>query len=203
MPNLSVLAGSNAPRFSWADGGTVTEYVVGGTRYRLHSFESAGTFTFTVLRSVGTFRVAYIGAGGGGGGSDGTYAGGGGDGGTGADLSAVSLAVGSYSIVVGAGSTGTGGNTTCFGYTGTGGAGGPDGYYFNRGPGASNGFSSNIKDGSTSLFYGYGGNQGSMPQSIPTTPTPGIGAPGQFGGGGVLGRVGAGPGAVWVRYPIS
>lgn len=201
MPSLALLARA-APKYNQATGGVITEYTVGGKRWRLHSFETAGSFDFVVTGAVKPFRLAYVGAGGGGGGSDGTYAGGGGDGGYGGDESGITLTPGTYPIVVGAGSTGTGGTTTALGRSGAGGAGGADGNFANQPAGTTRGPTSNIEDGVTTLQYGIGGQEGSPPASS-FVPNNGHGADGNYPGGGVVGRVGSFPGAVWIAYEID
>lgn len=200
--NLLLLAATSSLRYNLATGGTITEYTAGGVTYRLHSFETAGMFTFTLQNYVHPLHVCYVGGGGGGGATDGVYAGGGGDGGYGGDVTSLVVAPGDYSIVVGAGSTGTGGTTTAFGYSGAGGVGGDDGYFFNRAAGTTRGPTSLIEDGVTTLQYGIGGQEGSPPASS-YIPNNGHGKDGSYGGGGPLGRVGSFPGAVWIRYRIS
>ena len=202
MPSLALLARA-APRYNLATGGVITEYTVGGKRWRLHSFETAGSFDFVVLNAVKPFRLAYVGAGGGGGGQTDPYSGGGGDGGYGGDVSGISLATGTtYPIVVGTGSTGTGGTTTALGYTGNGGPGGADGNYSNGTTGTTRGPSSTIRNGVTSEQFGLGGDfwPGGY---VAATPLPGHGAAGAFAGGGVTGRNGSSPGAVWIAYEID
>lgn len=197
------MQAQSGPKYNDATGGTITTYTVGSKTWRLHSWETAGSFNFVVTKAINPFRLAYVGAGGGGGGTDGTYAGGGGDGGYGGDVSGITLTAGTtYPIVVGAGSTGTGGTTTALGYTGNGGAGGNDGNFFNQPAGTTRGPTSNIEDGVTTLQYGIGGQEGSPPASS-FIPSNGHGADGSYGGGGPLGRVGSFPGAVWIAYEIG
>ena len=205
MPSLALLARA-APRYNLATGGVITEYTVGGKRWRLHSFETAGSFNLVVLNAVKPFRLTYVGAGGGGGAQTDPYSGGGGDGGYGGDISGITLTAGTtYPIVVGAGSTGNGAASTALGYTGAGGNVGFDGNYGNGTAGTTRGPASNIRDGVTSEQFGLRGgyNDGG---SYPATPTPGHGAAGAYasgGYGGSTGRNGSGPGAVWIAYEID
>ena len=113
-----------------ATGGTVTT----SGSYKIHSFTTVGTATFTLTSPASiTAQVLVVGGGGSGGGfNDG---GGGGAGGL-VYLGSYTITSGSYTIVVGAGGVGTsggysgggagnsGGNSSAFGYTGLGGGGG-------------------------------------------------------------------------------
>lgn len=200
MRRAALLSGK---RFNLATGGTESTYTVSGQRWRLHKFTAGGNLI--VLRSVApTFRVAYVGNGGGGGASDGTYGGGGGDGGFGADLSALTIGLGTYAIVIPATGTGGGGSVTGLGYTGTGGNGGVDGSGSNQADGTSHGMTSNIEDGVTSKQYGIGGNNGvNLSPTYPSTPVEGHGGGGQFGGSGSLPRTSGNAGAFWIAYPIA
>jgi len=108
-----------------ATGGTVTEIIESGIQYRVHSFTSAGTSSFQVLRGG---SVEYVVIAGGGGGGSGVYSGGGGaggyrssvnaglsGGGTSAE-SAPTLTIQSYTVTVGAGGAGGTTNSTDTGY---------------------------------------------------------------------------------------
>ena len=111
-----------------ASGGTETTYSSGGTLYKLHTFNSSGSFVV----SSGTKNVDYLIVGGGGGGGAQT----GGGGGAGGVLSGTtSVSVGSYTITVGAGGNkapaqstppgaSSGGNSSAIGLTAIGGGGG-------------------------------------------------------------------------------
>ena len=203
MPSLALLARA-APRYNLATGGVITEYTVGGKRWRLHSFEWAGSFNFVVLNAVKPFRMAYVGAGGGGGGQTDPYCGGGGDGGFGGDVTGIILTPATYPIVVGNGGTGDGGASSALGYTGPGGAVGFDGNYSNGGPGANHGVVSNIRNGVSDEWFGLGG--GTVNGEPSPTPYPGHGASGAYpsgGFGGSSGRNGSGPGGVWIAYEID
>jgi len=86
-----------------ATGGTVTDITIGGIAYRVHSFTTVGTSTFTV---TGGGEVEYlIVAGGGSGATSGSSTGraGGGGGGGGVVPGTLEIAAGSYTVVVGAG----------------------------------------------------------------------------------------------------
>ena len=197
------MLAQSGPKYNDATGGTITTYTVGSKTWRLHSWETAGSYDFVVTKAINPFRLCYVGAGGGGGGTDGIYQGGGGDGGWGGDVTGITLTAGTtYPIVVGGGSTYTGGNTTALGYTGNGGTYGQDGLYFNRPAGTTRGPTSNIRDGATTVQYGvFGGASGNEP--APGFSYFGKGAGGSYGGGGVIGRVGSYPGAVWIAYEIG
>ena len=98
-------ATSNANVWSgvYAGGGGVTsDYLLSGTYYRVHTFLRSGTFS--VEREGGTFDILIIAGGGGGGnGADGEGEGGGGGAGGVKWYPAKTLALGSYSVTVGAG----------------------------------------------------------------------------------------------------
>ena len=105
--------------FTEATGGTTLEYNASGKRFRSHTFTSDGTFTVTNVGESNDDRnkVDYLIIAGGGGGGARFHAGGGGAGGyrttngtSGADTSArtkVTVTAQGYSIVVGAGGTGS------------------------------------------------------------------------------------------------
>ncbi len=97
-----------------ATGGTVTNYTdAGGTNWMQHTFTTVGTDALNVIRG-GQMDVLVV-AGGGGGGNCSSYnAGGGGGGGGVIQQNALSVPVGTHTIVVGAcgNSNAKGGNTT-------------------------------------------------------------------------------------------
>lgn len=114
-----------------ATGGTVTDTVIGGIPYRVHSFTTTGSSTFTVTR---TGEVEYLILAGGGGGG-GVIAGGGGAGGLLTGITTVTPQ--SYTINVGGGGLGgfswnnptlqggiSGTNSSALGFTASGGGGG-------------------------------------------------------------------------------
>ena len=114
-----------------ATGGTVTDTVIGGIPYRVHSFTTTGSSTFTVTR---TGEVEYLILAGGGGGG-GVIAGGGGAGGLLTGITTVTPQ--SYTINVGSGGQGgfswnnptlqggiSGTNSSALGFTASGGGGG-------------------------------------------------------------------------------
>lgn len=110
-----------------ATGGTVSNITQGGVNYRVHSFTTTGTSTFTVTRS-GPVEFLIV-AGGGGGGSHRGSGGGAG----GALTGYITATAGSYNIVVGAGGNGgtgsdangtSGANSSAFNYTAVGGGNG-------------------------------------------------------------------------------
>jgi hypothetical protein len=90
---------SGTQSFAQATGGTVTEVVVGGSTYRVHTFTSGGTLT--VSSPIANIEYLIVAGGGGGGGE----AGGGGSGG-GVRTGTVAAASGNYNIIVGTGGTG-------------------------------------------------------------------------------------------------
>jgi prepilin-type N-terminal cleavage/methylation domain-containing protein len=170
-----------------ATGGTVT--TVG--RYRIHTFTENGTFT---VSSGGEMEYLIVGGGGGGGA---WYGGGGGSGGLLTNLgSPVTIASGTYPVVVGAG--GAGGLNATFGSLGTNGGissfnsivalGGGGGAYKNK-----------VGAGGAGVIGSAGGN-GAGSGTIAAAGTPGQGNNGGLGpantthgcgGGGGAGAVGA------------
>lgn len=113
-----------------ATGGTVTDITQSGLDYRVHTFATAGTSTFTVTRQ-GLVEYLIV-AGGGGGGSGSCNAGSPSGGGAGGVLTgSISLSVGTYNITVGAGAANpgqgnpprNGDNSSALGFTAIGGGG--------------------------------------------------------------------------------
>ncbi len=133
---LSVVEYYNAITSSWAPltsriiatGGTVSDDVIGGVAYRLHTFTTPGAATFEVFSGVGLADVLIVGGGGAGGFGHGA----GGAGGAVLSRADQVLSVGTYSIVVGSGGAQTnndtqnnpGGSSSAFGVTATGGGSG-------------------------------------------------------------------------------
>ena len=101
-------------RYSGA-GGTVTDYLLSSTYYRVHSFLSSGTFTMEDTTSCDILVVA---GGGNGGGAVGGDGGGGGAGGLVANAG-VSVAKGTYAVTVGDGGGIGGASTSARGYRGS------------------------------------------------------------------------------------
>ena len=114
-------AGPNAPQSGLtATGGVISDYTDSGSVYRAHIFTSSGTFDVTALGNLGNEIEYLVVGGGGGGGGDSTQASraGGGGGGAGGLRStdpaipaptratALTAAVQSYPVVVGAGGAG-------------------------------------------------------------------------------------------------
>jgi hypothetical protein len=122
--------------YVFGSGGTVSYFTSGSQFYKLHTFVTPGTNTFTLnnLSSVGynTFELLLVGGGGAGGGCGVTPgAGGGGAGGQVYYSTSSALTPQEYTVVVGAGGTGvsagtggSGANSTGFGLTALGGGGG-------------------------------------------------------------------------------
>ena len=96
----------------WATGGTITEVVQGGVRYRVHTFTFDSESTFVVPPEMEGVPVSYLVIAGGGSGSSNrtqnkTGSGGGGGGGivTNIRTNPVYLTAGTYDVIVGAGGT--------------------------------------------------------------------------------------------------
>ena len=100
---LGVL--SSTVSFTEATGGSVTT----DGDYKIHTFNSSGTFTITTLGSDGIVDILNIAGGGGGGGSTGAYSGAGG-GGAGGYIKQTGRTVieKAYTITIGAGGSGGG-----------------------------------------------------------------------------------------------
>jgi hypothetical protein len=173
-----------------AAGGTVYDVDVNGTTYRVHTFTTTGTSTFTVGRP-GTVEYLIV-AGGGGGGRD--NGGGGGAGGLLTGFTTVSSQT--YTITVGAGGLQfnvnfrgfQGGNSSAFGLTAIGGGGGG---------GGDNGGSQSGTDFANSQLAGGSGGSGGGGASEGGNGAGGSGTAGQgnSGGAGLLGSGGGGGGA--------
>jgi hypothetical protein len=182
---VRVLAGTEEPI---ATGGTITDISVGGLPYRLHTFTSSGTATFTVDRQISADYLVLAGGGGGGNHSGATGAGGGGGAG-GLRFGQTKLAPGSHTVVVGAGGQGAvtqnptnGGASSFSGFTTVGGGRGAS--LVNNGlPGGSGGGGSG--SGATATTGGAGtageGNNGGANF---------VSANRRAGGGGGAGAVG-------------
>ena len=117
-----------------ASGGTISYVTSGGVGYKVHSFTTAGTSTFTVTTGSNNLEAIILGAGGGSGGlsNQGTsQASGGGGGGQYRLQTGITVTAQNYSIVTGAGGTaggnglngGFGSSSSAFGFTSVGGAG--------------------------------------------------------------------------------
>ena len=189
-----ITLGSSSIR---ALGGVTTIY----NTYKIHTFATAGTATFTVTPpNALTVKVLVVGGGGGGGSDASLYGGGGGAGGL-VYSRTMSLTPGTYQVVVGAGGpAGTiGGDSTFNGLTGSGGGygGGSSGSGGNGGCGGGSGGSGGspgtgsqgFAGGSGSSQYVGGGGGGGMGSAAATTrPNVGNGASyvnGFQGGNGV------------------
>ena len=169
-------------------GDTVSDVVIGSTTYRVHKFTGTGNFYVDSPLTAVDYIVV------GGGGAGGTGNGGGGGGGAGGLLNVTnqSLAVGTYSVVVGEGGKptrrsvneagGHGTDSTFNGSTAGGGAGGPGNDTAGINGDAANGGSGSGSTGTTS----GGGDAGSQG----TTGAGGAGHSNQGGGGGGAGGAG-------------
>ena len=212
-----VLQTDGSGNLSWytipdiAIGGTITEYVSGGTTYRVHSF-LAGSSKFSTTKAL---TVDYLLVGGGGGsthaeGANGSV-GGAGAGGM-VEATSQAIAAGNYTVVVGAGgakgtnayaSGGDGGNSTFNGHTATGGGGSGDYNTAGRDGGSGAGGSENNQAaGSTNQntysgvtnVTGYGNNGGAG--ATYSGGTQGSGSGGGAGGAGSAGANGLVAGGV-------
>lgn len=175
-----------------ATGGTVTDVEIAGTLYRIHTFSTVGTddFVVTDVGNIGS-RVEYLVVAGGGGGANGNSGtnwsgGGGGAGGyrcsvdgenTGGGLSAespISVTVGTYPVVVGAGGSATinvaspGSDSTFHTVTSVGGGG-------------AGGVTTTSESGFA--FSATGGSTGGYYSTNTSTPTAGQGFKGGAGAG--------------------
>jgi hypothetical protein len=111
-----------------ATGGTITSFVSGGVTYKVHRFNSSGTFGVV----AGTANVEYILVAGGGSGGRRGNGGGGGGGAGGLKVGTMSgLSIGNYTVVIGAGGSprgtdggGNNGNNSTFHTINTRGGGG-------------------------------------------------------------------------------
>jgi len=175
--------------FPIATGGTTTNITQNGKGYRVHTFSSVGTASFTVTRGG---LAEYLIVGGGGGGAD-TAAGGAG----GVRVGQILVSPQTYSIVVGSGSgnaadgtdPGDQGNpSSAFGIVAAGGGGGGGGFGTARGiTGGSGGGGGRNPGGG---LYGLGG-PGRPGQGFQGgTPVPWISADWEGGGGGGAGAPG-------------
>jgi hypothetical protein len=157
IPTMAGVSGGT-PLFNVATGGTVTTATISGLNYRFHTFEAAGTATFTVQANPRIFRILTVG-GGRGGEADG------GGGGAIVDTDNVILAVGSYTVTVGAGGAGStpGVNATSGGNSSLGSAQTANGATGRLGasPGGGNGGASRDASGETNALGNPGGNGGS------------------------------------------
>jgi hypothetical protein len=185
-----------------ATGGTTTE----SGAYRIHTFTTSGTFTVISGGEVEYLVVA-------GGGSGGGNVGGGGGAGGLLTGTVASLAVGSYTITVGAGGAsapsavvGNDGNDSSFGTlidaTGGGGGGKGDGAGRNGGSGGGAGASSVTAAGPGSGTAGQGNNGGTGTSNAGTYSAGGGGGASTVGGNGVQGGA-AGSGGTGLSSSIT
>jgi len=175
-----------------ATGGTVTEIVISGIQYRVHTFTTEGFGSFQVLRGG---QVEYLVVGGGGSGGS-RHGGGGGAGGV--FVGSLNVTIQSYTIQVGAGGVGTtsttignnGNSSSVFGITALGGGrGGTFQAAINStsagGSGASGGGGAGLSGTGTNAGGSGTSGQGN-PGGIGIGPNPPITA----GGGGGAGSIG-------------
>lgn len=186
-----------------ATGGSISDVNIGGTDYRVHTFISTGTSTFTVssLGNVEDAEVEFLAVGGGGAGG---FNGGGGGGGGSVILAETEVSVQNYTITVGAGGAkrnsndgynnsasrgGQGGSSLMFGVTATGGGGGGAYETITGGPGGNGG------GGGDNVAAGGAGTAPTLPAGVTGTVYAGNnGAPGQGNLGRHLGGGGGGAG---------
>jgi hypothetical protein len=186
---------ASAPTPMVATGGTITNITVGGIPYRVHTFTTLGTSTFTIsdLGTLGKTEYLLVAGGGGGAGSGGSGSGprgGGGAGGmlTDKELPLPIIGTGNYTVIIGDGgaggssggeNNGTSGQNSSFGtLVAVGGGGG--GTYYNSGTGA--GLSGGSGGGSA---YNYNEAAGTQLQG-----NRGRGSEAGAGGGGGAGTMG-------------
>lgn len=177
-----------------ATGGTITNITQGGVNYRVHSFATVGSSTFTVTRG-GPVEYLIVA----GGGSGGSYVGGGG--GAGGVLQGIlNLSAGAYPLAIAAGgvsvgSTGAsqnitgnpGGNSSAFGVTAFGGGGGST-YAENLGrPGGSGGGAGGFQNGVGRGGIGISGQGNAGGNTVGPRPRSFTGGAGG-GGAGLPGR---------------
>jgi hypothetical protein len=161
-----------APVATNASGGAITTVTQGDTTYRVHTFTTVGTSTFTVSTVGNLGPTEYLIVAGGGGGGRGRAGGGGGGGFLEGALNDGVLAAQNYSVVVGAGGAGAtgaangvnGGNSSVFGLTSIGGGGGGSNGAANSGnTGGSGGGSSTWTTVGANGTAGQGNNGGGNP----------------------------------------
>lgn len=179
-----------------ATGGAVTTFTSGGKKYKLHSYTSTGSSTFTVNRGLYPFELLIVGAGG----SAGSVSQGDGAGGAGGVLagSLSSLAADDYQVVVGAFTVGSAGGSSQFGDTyiadggGLGGVSGAAGGSGGSGAGGAGGMTQPAGGAATQTTigsltgYGNAGSAGTVIQGNPVggagggagSAPPGVGLPG-------------------------
>jgi hypothetical protein len=119
LPIRGTIRSSNpisASGNSVADAGRLPINEMNQAGYRVHVFEGAGTYTWTVNSGFGPVEYMVV-AGGGGGGGCGSGGAGGGGGAGGAKVGRVYVVPGDYTVTVGAG--GAGGSTTSRGTNGS------------------------------------------------------------------------------------
>lgn len=207
-----------------ATGGTISDVIIGGIPYRVHTFTVAGSSEFAVS-SVGTSQgsVEYLVVAGGGAGS----CGGGGAGGVLTDY--VSLSAGNYPIVVGNGGTGlravfvnspqlgtwrdergtNGGNSSALSFTavggGAGGAYGDGGVFVRDGAnGGSGGGGGGLFTDQTNTAGGNGtSGQGSSGGQSSNDINAGAGGGGGAGGAGSNGTGSGGAGGIGIQSNIN
>ena len=189
-----------APVTTVATGGTsTTTTVVGDTTYRIHTFSTVGTSTFTLTTAGNLGPIEYLIVAGGGSGATGDSGNDGGSGGGAGGVihgSTTTLTPTNYSIVVGAGGPGIngqvrvagnqGGNSSAFSLTAVGGGRGAQcnsaGVAGGSGSGAGGGGGPLFAGGAPTANQGYSGgfNTG-------VAPHPGAGGGGAQSGGGNTG----------------
>lgn len=189
-----------------ATGGTVTDITQGGVNYRVHTFTSVGTSTFTVTRAG---QVEFLIVAGGGGGGSGYTSGTGASGGGGAGgvlQGSTTLNIGTYAIIVGNGgqNVANDGQSSSFAsYTAIGGGGGSydpaTATYFGRSGGSGGGGADPVTDVSASIVgIGLGtpgqGNSGGPARRISVNGggSGGGGGAGSPGSSGFTGKGGSG-----------
>ena len=176
-------------------GGIVTDYLLSGTYYRIHTFIASGTFHMEDTTSVEYLVVA----GGGSGGSDADRSGGGGGAGGFRTATGFSVTKGTYAVTVGRGGTGSvdnigndGGNSIFSSITATGGGGGGGAGGHGRAGGSGGGGVHGGGAGGGSTDYGNNGGQGVGESPYSGGGGGGAGAVGVASSAGTCGAGGAG-----------
>jgi hypothetical protein len=208
---LSLFSQFSSPVTSSATGGDTVQNI---GRYRIHTFTTTGTQSFTVTGKITNAKILVVAGGGGGGQSTG---GGGGAGGL-IYTSSVTLSPGTYSVTVGAGGAGSnaGGNNSGVGFNGSSSiisgpgittqtaVGGGGGGHNNASPGAggSGGGAVNTTGGAETAGQG---NPGGTDTGSSNTGAGGGGAgqPGQNAAGNAGTTNGGGNGGNGLAYDIS
>ena len=192
---------ATSPMIASTASGTQDTATIAGHRYRVHSFTTVGTSTFTVTAAVAPFDVLVIGGGGNGSGGGGGWhcsGGWGGDGGEVVEALGLTIASGANSVTIGAAEI----NSTAAGLTARGGTrssgasapngGAKGGYAVQFGTVSASGAAGIVSTitGSSVTYAGGGGLGGVEPSCAPGAGGAGGGGAGGSGTGTQLGAAG-------------